>query len=200
MKFGFEMELFLVNGAGEPQMVPVNSGLPYDECGWLVEVRSEPHTNIDKAMALFQFEIEKVKQQVRNAGFFVEQVPFKEVPRNLKVQAARNYSKGRIAYQNLYGHETHRNGTKLQTAAVHVSVTNRYEFKHDKGVFTYAGFVDHAKFIVKMDNAFREEIRQTRRNPGFYEVKPDGRIEYRSLPNDIALPKLAATLKEIFGQ
>jgi hypothetical protein len=43
---------------------------------------------------------------------------------------------------------------------------------------------------------FAKEIAGARRRPGFYEIKSDGRIEYRSLPNTINKHKLISVLKE----
>lgn len=194
--YGFELELFITKKTGEPVLVP--SPIPYDECGWLAEVRSEPHADIDKAIALFQVEIERVRSMIAKADLCAVQVPSMEIPRKLKVSAARLYSKGQIHYRNLYGHETHKNSTKFQTASIHVSVMNQREHYIDgKLSHKYPAFVDHAALIVGMDHAFKQEIAKAKRNPGFYEVKADGRIEYRSLPNDVSLAKLADVLKGI---
>lgn len=212
MKIGFELELFcqkVVGDGVEPCLVP--AGLPYDECGWLVEVRSEPHTEVRKAIALFKSDITDIFEKAKRYGVQLAQVPLMEVPRDLKVQAARRFSKGKIKYRNVYGYETHRNKTSLQTASIHVSFTNQQEviyntFNERPGdntlhrterKFVYPGFVDHARIIVGLDRAFATEIRAAKRNPGFYEVKPDGRIEYRSLPNDIDLGKLQMVLEEV---
>jgi hypothetical protein len=126
--------------------------------------------------------------------------PLFEIPRDLKVQAAKHYSKGQLKYENIYGYETHRCSTKLATASLHVSFTNELErtYVDHKGNYVehkYQGFIDHAKFIVALDKAFKKEIKEAKRNPGFYEVKYDGRIEYRSLPNNVSLDKLEEVLR-----
>lgn len=213
MKFGFELEYFCINEAkaiGEvdkPCLVP--DGLPYDECGWLVEVRSEPHTVIKKAIFLLKAEVEHVEAVAQRKGVKLGKVPLLAIPRDLKVKAAREHSKGRLTYRNVYGHETHRNGTNLATASLHISVTEERKFHYLKKVdtshyepssFSYPGFVDHAKLIIGLDLAFKDEIRKARRNPGFYEVKGDGRLEYRSLPNDVDLDKVERELKRLFPE
>lgn len=81
MKYGFELEFFcekvdptwdgtLKEGMTDSPMVPclVPAGLPYDECGWLVEVRSEPHADLRCAIALLQAEVEKVTEQAKAKG------------------------------------------------------------------------------------------------------------------------------------
>lgn len=226
MKFGFELEFFcqkvdptwdgtLTEGMTDSPLVPclVPPGLPYDECGWLVEVRSEPHSDIRKAIALLNAEVELVTGQAKEKGIRLLRKPLFEIPRELKVQAARQHTKGLIKYQNIYGHETHRCPTRLQTASLHISLTNEREKTFRKSTFTvdgkyirttevteafrYQGFVDHAKIFVGLDNAFAKEIRAAQRNPGFYERKDDGRIEYRSLPNDVDLEKVRTVLSEL---
>lgn len=208
MKFGFELEAFCLSVIDDkPQLVP--DGLPFDECGWLAEIRSQPDTCITKAIFLLKAEQEIVEKLAFKKGIWLLYEPLKEIPRDLKVKAARRHGKGLLTYQNVYGHETHKNPTKLATASLHVSVTNEKEYHHKKPFaaaslllveekFTYPGFIDHARLIIGLDRAFAAEIKAAKRNPGFYEVKPDGRIEYRSLPNNVDLDKLSAVLRDIF--
>lgn len=205
MKFGFELELFcrtpmIENVGGQYCLVP--DGLPYDECGWLVEVRSEPHTDIRKAIALLNAELESVTEQATKKSIILMREPMTEIPRNLKVQAARKHGKGLLRYRNVYGHETHRNSTRFQTASLHISFTNeqKWHYTNKDGQqmsHKYPGFVDHAKLIVGLDRAFKAEIAAAKRNPGFYEVKDDGRIEYRSLPNNVDLNKVREELEKL---
>lgn len=200
IKLGFELESFICDGAGNPVLVP--NGLPFDECGWLVEVRSEPHTEVYKAIALFEAEIEKVRAQVRQTEFHLHQVPIYPVSRALKVQAGRQFKKGRIHYRNLYGHETHRHSTKFQTASIHVTFSNEHQTEHvaQNGLIirrTESRFFDYARAIITLDEAFKAEIKAAKRNPGFYEVKSNGWVEYRSLPNDISIPKLGRVLTDL---
>lgn len=204
MKIGFELELFCLKD-GKPVLVPY--ALPKDECGWLVEVRSDPHADVRKAIALFKAEIDEVYRKAKKEDVELLRVPLYEVPRDLKVQAARAYTKGLLRYQNIYGHETHKNLAKYATAAIHISFTEERTFSYrttglckecsrsESKEFKYQGFIDHAKLIVGLDTAFKKEITKAKRNPGFYEVKSDGRIEYRSLPNDVDLDKVGDVLE-----
>jgi hypothetical protein len=198
IKFGFELEAFVLKNE-KPVLVPC--GLPYDECGWLVEIRSEPHHSVREAIHLLLACKERVERTAEKLGVSLSYTPLLEIPRNLKVSAARLHGKGLLRYQNLYGFQTHKNPTKLQTASLHISVTNQREFHHfnkakeKQDVFCYSGFVDHAKLIVQLDRAFKAEISAAKRNPGFYEIKQDGRIEYRSLPNNVDLEKVISELE-----
>lgn len=207
MKFGFELEAFCFNEAGEPILVP--KSLPFDECGWLVEVRSEPHTSISMAMALLGAEKKVIDKRAEKAGVKLLYEPTFKIPRDLKVKAGRVHGKGIISYLNVYGHETHKNNTDLATASLHVSFTEEQTFNYSERSackecshteykkFKYQGFIDHAKFIVGLDVAFKAEIAKARRNPGFYERKSDGRIEYRSLPNNVDLDKVVEVLEKL---
>lgn len=209
MKIGFELEAFCLASKdlgpdkGGNALVPclVPDGLPLDECGWLVEVRSEPHSDVTKAIFLLQAETRTVEAQAKAKRVSLSYVPLLEIPRDLKVKAARRHGKGLLTFRNLYGHETHR--TRFATASLHVSFTEERTFRYGAGTpivnhtFTYPGFIDHARIIVSLDKAFAKEIAAAKRNPGFYEVKGDGRIEYRSLPNNVCLDKLERELRRI---
>jgi hypothetical protein len=128
MKFGFELELFCHDLKDKPEGVPclVPLGLPYDECGWLVEVRSEPHTDIRKAIALLLAECDAVTEKADKAGIALIKQPTMDIPRDLKVKAARAHGKGILRYRNIYGHENHR--TRLATASLHISFTSQQDF------------------------------------------------------------------------
>lgn len=212
MKYGFELEAFCLKshdrttilgmplGGLEQYPVLVPDGLPYDECGWLVEIRSTPATDVVEAIHLLHAAREKVEKDARKAQVTLAYVPLFDIPRDLKVKAARKHGKGIIAYHNVHGYETHR--TRLATASLHVSFTDERTFHYTdaKGAnrdHKYQGFVDHARIIATFDKAFREEIKAAKRNPGFYEVKGDGRIEYRSLPNDVNLAKVQEVLLKL---
>lgn len=197
MKIGFELEAFLLDVEGKPQIVPEK--LPLDECGWLVEIRSTPFAGIVEAVHLLRAEKEKVEAKVARLGFTLDYSPLKEISRELKVKAARKHGKGVLRYRNVYGYETHKNPSALATASLHISFTEEKVFNYvdqDKRErkFEYSGFVDHARLIVALDKDFKDEIKKAKRNPGFYEVKLDGRIEYRSLPNDVDLNKVTSVL------
>src|SRR3990167_4053679 len=104
IKIGFELEAFCLDGA-TPCLVP--HSLPMDECGWLVEIRSGPHHNVVKAVHLLKAEQKIVEAQAKKAGVVLCYSALMEIPRVLKVQAAKQHGKGLLKYQNVYGYETH---------------------------------------------------------------------------------------------
>lgn len=56
---------------------------------------------------------------------------------------------------------------------------------------------DYITIFKKLDEAFAEEIKEAKRLPGFYEIKSDGRIEYRSLPSNVSLFKVIDVINSI---
>jgi hypothetical protein len=50
---------------------------------------------------------------------------------------------------------------------------------------------DFRPIIERLDKEFAAELKMSNRQPGFYAVKDDCRVEYRSLPNFVFTPDLA---------
>lgn len=48
------------------------------------------------------------------------------------------------------------------------------------------GTFDFVEIIRNLDSEFKDEITTANRQPGFYSVKDDIRVEYRSLPNFVS--------------
>jgi hypothetical protein len=211
MKIGLEKEFFLLLN-GEP--ISLNSlkdfGLPYDDCGWLVEARGNPfHDPVDAIFSL-KAEVFKIEQQLiainanRSEGFLtLSDNPLMKVSKSVRLQASRRFAKGLTKYQNLYGHESHKNAMQEATAGVHVSFTqenwygNKCESCGHCKTQTYNVNFDWPQIFIKLDEAFADEIKESKRRPGFYEIKSDGRVEYRSLPANVDLDKLIKVLKSL---
>ncbi len=72
------------------------------------------------------------------------------------------------------------------SAGLHVSVTNprtiSYHDKKGEHSVTYYQNFDYAKIFNNISTEFAQEIKDSNRVEGFYEIKNDGRVEYRSLP------------------
>lgn len=192
MKFGLEKEYFLVKN-NKVIIVPIY--IPHDACGLLLEVRGEPKFNIiDAVYSLLAEEfklIKMVKGLKKEDNLVVSAEPIMVVDKQTRLLASREYEKGLTKYRNLYGYSFHKNNNNEITAGIHLSVTSDRTFKYNKNKeFNYNGIWDFYQFFKYLDNVFKEEIKSTKRLPGFYELKNDGRIEYRSLPNNINLDKL----------
>jgi len=201
MLIGLEKEFFLLKD-GKPQPL-TNLGLPCDECGWLVEARGGPHVSIIDAVFSLKSSIYKIERTLAaiNAKLPADEPPYvlsdepvMKIDRAVKVKCARTFAKGLISYQNLHGYESHRNAVSEGTAGVHVSFTKSQAVFHDKKRYEYHCNFDWPQIFMKLDKAFAEEIKASKRRPGFYELKTDGRVEYRSLPANVDLDKLINVL------
>jgi hypothetical protein len=208
LKFGLEKELFLIKN-NKIQIIPLE--FPSDECGLLVEARGKPSNNIIDAVYSLKAEEHRIKLLAKTGGYSLDDSPTKKVNKTLKLQATRAYSKGLTHYQNLYGILDHRNLHDEQTAGIHISFTQEETFSligkqcplckySDIKDRTFNKLFDFVQIFRTLDNKFKTEIKLAKRNPGFYEIKPDSRVEYRSLPSNTNLDKIIDVFVEIFPQ
>lgn len=127
----------------------------------------------------------------KRAGVWLSPEPVVVLPKELLHEASRRYDKGVISYQNLYGYSTHKNSHREQVAGVHLSITRPIEVREDSNRthIIFQNF-DWVQLFRYLDKAFTSEIKDSKRRPGFYEVKYGGRVEYRSLPTNVDLHRL----------
>lgn len=203
MKYGLEQEFFVARLTDDKPIFVggLDRSLTPDECGFLAEARGQPHDNIREAVFSLLADVHRLECAAEKLGLKLMKVPNADVPEAEILKSRRMYGKGVLTYQNLYGHEAHRNGRR-KTAGIHISFTEFEQFHYTTGkdcpvdkTFTYQPLWDFVQVFRKLDLAFKDEIRTARRNPGFYELKSDGRIEYRSLPNDVDLMKIIKVLE-----
>ena len=211
LKFGFEREYFVTkeDPAYEHTVVLPPKDMPKD--GVLAEARGEPFQDpIDAAYSLLA-EQHRMYDRLpkpypgwnREDGpregvdsLTLNAVPVLKVPRELRIESARTHQKGLVHYQNLYGHKRHRNKQSEMTAGLHVSVTRELRVARSKYRYTVVNqMFDFAQFVRIMDEEYAELIKSTSRRPGFYEIKSDGRVEYRSLPTSVDVVKVAEFIK-----
>lgn len=201
IQFGFEREFFVLDKKRDVTEVP--SHIPNDS-GLLAEARGRPHRDpIDAAFSLKAetHKIRRLVEAVPKRGLQLDFVSdYRTVDREIRINARRTHTKGLIHFQNLYddkivGHDV---DSDTITAGLHVSVT-RQTTTHCQGdgcsrsTTTNLPF-DFARFVRAADERFADEIKRAKRRPGFYEMKPDGRIEYRSLPQSISIIMVAEWL------
>jgi hypothetical protein len=203
MKYGLEQEFFLLDEAGIPVVVPAGCAIPCDDCGLLAEARGLPADNIVDAVYSLKAAIRKVEFAVAafnkkmNQNYTLSTTPVMKIPKTIRVKAARTYAKGLIHYDNLYGHLTHRNAGDEMTAGIHISFTSpRTITSKDEREVCVNTMFDWVKIFTKLDREFKDEIRATKRVAGMYELKNDGRIEYRSLPANTDHDKIIAVLSQ----
>ena len=193
MRVGLEKEFFLLKD-GKPQSLATDTlqsfgSLPCDECGWLVEARGQPFNSIIEAVFSLKADIYRIENKVSKLNsnlqtsdslpYILSDEPIMKVDRSTKLKCSRYFAKGLTKYQNLYGHESHRNSLSEATAGVHVSFTCEQTYRDRENVERhYNPNWDWLQLFIKLDAAFAEEIKASKRRPGFYELKSDGRIEY----------------------
>jgi hypothetical protein len=202
MKFGLEKEFFLFKNdprhetIQDPLIVPTNV-FPFDESGILVEARGKPSSSILEAVFLLKAECFRIERLVRSKGLYISDMPNCIVSKQTKMKLRRDFDKQRISYQNIYGYEKHKNKSCQQTAGVHISFTDEQLITwKDNQTSVYNSIFDFLTLFKYLDEKFLKEIENARRRPGFYELKPDGRIEYRSLPSNVDLDKVIDVLTE----
>jgi hypothetical protein len=201
MKYGLECEFFVSkkDAHGEPVLVGgLDSSLTPDECGFLAEARGQPYGTIREAVFSLMADIHRLEQAAAKLDLTLIKLPNADVPASEILKSRRQFSKGVLSYQNLYGHEAHKEKRK-KTAGIHVSFTcaasrTCFDSRKKEYTFHYQPIWDYVQVFRKLDLAFADEIKAAKRNPGFYELKSDGRIEYRSLPNDVDLMKIITVL------
>ena len=194
MKYGLECEFFVVSEAGGAPLGGLPSSLTPDECGFLAEARGQAYYSIREAVFSLKADIYRLGEEAKKLGLKLIQVPLLKVPQTELLKSRRMFSKGLLSYQNMYGYEEHKISGK-KTAGIHISFTNPVQVHCGENKYeTHNSMFDFIQIIRKLDIAFKEEIKQARRNPGFYELKSDGRIEYRSLPNNVDFHKIIDVL------
>lgn len=217
-QYGFECEYWVMPLGGEetaPILVP--QSIPSDECGYLAEVRAEPHKDPLTAAYLMLAEEDRLQYKARNFTvgqcILVKNGATRQLSDEFKRQALRQrgkqeYPQGR---GNIYGKD-YSPKDKLSRAGLHVHFSNSEEVRwtsegvackecghRHKSEFsrTVPQQQDIAKIVRTLDEAFKEQIKAAKRIPGFYELKPHG-FEYRSLPADVN-PVLVARVIEKEG-
>ena len=201
--------------------VPERLPLSADDCGMLVEARGKPFESPCEAVFSLMADVHRLEMEVVNlnprlpqvgqkiagkdpifvAPLKLDETPIMKVARSMRLVAQRVFTKPTTKYRNLYGYADHRQSLAEQTAGIHVSFTCPVEATlHDKMngyKRTFNLNFDWAQIFIALDHAFEGEIAAARRRPGFYEMKHDGRVEYRSLPSNVDLNKLIQVLSEI---
>jgi hypothetical protein len=207
LKWGLEKEFFLLDAENKPYVIQREWSLPFDECGWLVEARGNPFYNIIDAVFSLKAEIYKIEQtlvkvneSLKATVLHLDDCSVCKVDRKARVLAARSYGKPPIKYQNFYGHDHHKNAITEATAGVHISITDPVTITRKDGTdYTYHPNFDWPQIFLTLDREFKEEIKAAKRQPGFYEMKQDGRVEYRSLPSNVDLDKVIKVLSKFGG-
>lgn len=188
-KFGLEQEFFVFQQDGKLTEVPKDSKLPFDESGYLAEARGKPANSVRDAVYLLMAEADRIKGIALREKLELVNIPLATIPNDVRLRIRRRFGKGTNSYENLYGFTSHRNRITEGTAGIHLSVTNQHSYQRyvngTNSTEYYNAMWDFVQLFRFLDIKFKEDIKLAKRNPGFYEIKSDGRIEYRSLPANI---------------
>lgn len=200
MKYGFEREAFLLNKEGEVQIVPKELSRFADGSGLQLEARGEPNDNILQAWYSMLANHEEMKRAVKalNPTYTISLRPIMKVHRDIKRKARRVYEKTILAYQNLYGHKDHKHTQSECTAGIHISFTNRVQHWSGDNNLWNNDMWDYAQMFIHLDKWFSYSFKNSKRRGGFYELKRDGRIEYRSLPNTIDIEEIEKAINSFY--
>lgn len=198
MKYGLEKEFFVANKDYKIQIIKDHLlNLPYDQCGCLLEARGKPFDSIREAVYSLIAEEVRIKKEVNKLGLLCLETDIEIVTRDFKRDLYRIHNKGLLSFENMYDYKDNRHNQNEMTAAIHISFTNEVSIETKTGFITVNKFFDFIKYVKALDKAFKEEIKNAKRNPGFYEVKYDGRVEYRSLPSSASYEKIITVIESV---
>jgi len=206
INFGLEREYFLVHKETGIPIMPedLKLDLPIDSCGYLVEARGAAYTSIYSAVYSVLAIQQELEHKLESTDYKLSLNPILSLSKDFLNQVSRRYSKGIVSYQNYMGHTNHRLKQNERTAGIHLSITDRQSYikhvapNHAPIEVFYNKNFDWFRWFMALDYEFEQEIRDSKRNKGFYELKFDGRIEYRSLPTNINFEKLMIFITKLY--
>lgn len=199
LKLGLEVEFFATKAGKLVDAAEI--GVPCDEYPLLVEARGEAFTCPFKAVASVRAEIERIVHLLKKQECKPSFVNWQERTPHVKALHEAILRRGlrkSIAWQNAHGAEVSKKNETHIAAGMHISFTNPLSFSYSsvqKHVFdgreypynkaethTYNQLFDFSKVFRQLESSFGADVDAAERVRGFYELKCDGRIEYRSLP------------------
>lgn len=182
--YGFEIEGFDTDSSTHNIIIPSNRINFFDKDGFpgLVEVRtSGGNSCIHQA----GFELLKEMAKYPSVRFDICEHIFSGEEKN-KLRREQT-TKRSVEINNIYGKSPRLLGNKT-IASFQINISNRLAdtYRNKDGVMfppTY-GLLDINKIVRNLDKLFEVDIKNSKRQPGFYAIKDNGiRLEYRSLPN-----------------
>ena len=200
--FGMEMEFFCSDH--EQNLVLPPKGASCDEFPLALEVRSAPHACMYYCVSdiiRFRKVVEVALEKDKLTAQYISRVP---VSKELHEQIIRDdrLNKRAIKHRNLYGKKQTLNW-RVATAGIHIHFSDIQVHKtgcKECGVreYTTTSLLDIPFIVRTLDKMYEKEIKEAGRLPGEYELKQvHGGFEYRSLPNNIDLWKLAENIERM---
>lgn len=178
-RYGFELEGFYTTKELGTTLPPL--GWPTDGFPGLIEVRTVGANTLEDAYLKLLIEYFKY-------NFDTQIYEHTFSPEEKVLLRKRRYEKDILDLGNIYGKKPRALGNRtLASFQINISNQIRPSRYDEKGVFHTAeyGLFDYLPIIRRLDWDFRYEIKEAKRQPGFYAIKDGVRVEYRSLPNTV---------------
>ncbi len=184
LEIGLEKEMFLL-GNGKI-MEPKLYGFPFDEMGFLVEIRSYPSDNSYPILSSIQEPETLFKLRAKQLGMELIDKPFLETTDDFIQYISTKYKHDELPCltKNIYGTKSsHHTGIMDHkvTSGIHVHFSSRIGAEVLK--------LPAEEIVKEMDEKFRLEIERYNRIKGEWEPKAHG-FEYRSLPCNTDIHKI----------
>jgi len=184
LEIGLEKEMFLVKNG--KIMEPKLYGFPFDEMGFLVEIRSYPSDNFYPILSSIQEAETLFKLRAKQLGMKLIDEPFLETTNKFIQYISKKYRHNELPCltKNIYGTKlSHHTGIMDHrvTSGIHVHFSSRIEAKVLK--------LPVEEIVKEMDKKFKLEIEKYNRIKGEWEPKAHG-FEYRSLPCNTDIHKI----------
>lgn len=194
---GIEKEFWLLDLQGQLRE-PKTYGFPFDEFGFLVELRTKPHITEQLLIEDFNNQLEKLQSKALLLDCVLSDEPRRLIDKLfIKDLSVRyQYSKLKDLTANVYAGTKKSHATGIDgdygTAGVHVHFSRHIKTRNDYVRIQLPIF----EIVTQMDIAFAEIIQKAERNFGEFEIKPYG-FEYRSLPANAPIEEIIKKTFEI---
>lgn len=211
LKFGFELEGFYKE---DGNIIPPNNTYPLDGFPGLIELRTQGGNTLTQAYSeiinrmLLLPDPSKFDSKTSEYKFTGEQMAW--MRKNL------TFEKRQMDVRNIYNKAPRRTGNRtLASLQVNISNLVREGWTQTVTIDGKSQAVSHLavygllpidRIVRNFDEEFKQEIKDSDRQPGMYAIKDNYRLEYRSLPNfvfplgayggDIFLKRIEKCVKE----
>lgn len=190
-KFGFEVEGFYLKG-GKIEIPPKE--YTHDDFPGLVEVRNTGGGNLREQFYLLKSSMDEYE----NVDWSTTEYTF--TPKQKTIIRGRHYEKGGVHINNIYGKSPKELGSKtLASFQINISSSNGMIKDSYGSMREQYSLFDFVTIIRNLDEEFEKEIKESKRQIGFYSIKDHLRLEYRSLPNSVVTQNTNKLLKRIEG-
>lgn len=196
LTIGFECEFFLLDN--KKNLIVPDMIYPTDQFPLLVEARSEPSNNLHTAFLSLTTQIQLLTLQARSRKEKLHVSNWEPKSEKILKEVLKKYSeynkKDEENYSNVNQLAISKKNEEFYSAGIHISLkkeaTYKFGYNNDEKKWTtheykHAVMFDFLPFFQSFDEIFDGYIKNSERTPGFYSVKNDGRVEYRSLPTTL---------------